>query len=133
MSSPLAKKLQIKPGHRVAVVNVPDGYMSLIEPLPDGATLVPAAEADGACDAVLLFARSVADLEAHAPLALSAVRYDGLLWGAYPKKTADVKTDINRDHGWDAFNKAGIRPVTQIAIDETWSALRWRPLDKVGK
>jgi uncharacterized protein YbdZ (MbtH family) len=42
-----------------------------------------------------------------------------------------LKTDINRDAGWDIVFQAGLRPVTQVAINHIWSALRFRPLEKV--
>ena len=41
--------------------------------------------------------------------------------------------DITRDRGWDSFAKEGWRPVSLIAIDDTWSALRFRPLAEVRK
>ncbi len=53
-------------------------------------------------------------------------------WAAYPKKTSGIDTDITRDHGWEALNAAGLRPVRQIAIDDTWSALRFRRPEHVG-
>jgi len=55
------------------------------------------------------------------------------LWISYPKRSSKVETDITRDVGWDVVYKAGLEGVTQIAIDDTWSALRFRPADRVGK
>ena len=62
---------------------------------------------------------------------MQAVKAGGLLWFTYPKKTAKIKADITRDTGWESVRAAGWRPVTQIAIDETWSALRLRPESEV--
>ena len=50
-----------------------------------------------------------------------------------PKRSAKVATDLTRDHGWEAFAKAGWRPVTQVSVDDVWSALRFRPLAEVGR
>lgn len=64
---------------------------------------------------------------------LKNIEPDSLLWFAYPKGTSKIKTDINRDTirvTGEAFN---ITTVTAISIDDTWSALRFRPIDKVGK
>ncbi|GAB4459307.1 MAG: hypothetical protein OHK0037_04430 [Elainellaceae cyanobacterium] len=44
-----------------------------------------------------------------------------------------MKTDLTRDIGWDVVTKAGLKGVAQVAIDETWSALRFRPVDEVGR
>jgi hypothetical protein len=82
-------------------------------------------------DFVQLFVRDSAELAQHAPAALAAIKPDGVLWIAYPKQSAKVKTDITRDRGWEPVIAAGLRPVTQIAVDETWSALRWRPIELV--
>ena len=56
------------------------------------------------------------------PLRLAA---PGVLWILYPK---GGRADINRDSLWPLVAVHGLRPITQIAVDETWSALRFRPL-----
>lgn len=58
---------------------------------------------------------------------------DSILWFAYPKGTSKVKTDINRDTIRMTGEEFNITTVTAISIDETWSALRFRPINKVGK
>ena len=58
---------------------------------------------------------------------------EGVLWLCYPKGGAKAGTDINRDTGWDVMLLAGWGPVSQIAIDERWSALRWRPESDVKR
>jgi hypothetical protein len=83
-------------------------------------------------DFVQLFVRSIAELEELAPSALKSINFDGLLWFCYPKQSSKIKTDINRDSGWNVVKQAGLRPVTQVAIDDTWSALRFRPVERVG-
>lgn len=64
---------------------------------------------------------------------LSNIEADSVLWFAYPKGTSKIKTDINRDTIRVIGEEFGITTVTAIAIDETWSALRFRPVDRVGK
>ncbi|MFC5649655.1 hypothetical protein ACFPYJ_11085 [Paenibacillus solisilvae] len=57
---------------------------------------------------------------------------DALFWITYPKQSSKVKTDINRDRLWAMVqDKSGYRPVSNVAIDEKWSALRFRHQDKV--
>ncbi len=58
---------------------------------------------------------------------------DSVLWFAYPKGTSKVKTDINRDTIRVTGEAFGITTVSAISIDNTWSALRFRPLERVGK
>jgi len=115
----LTAKLQIKLGQTVAVVGVPDGV-----PLP-ASGVNPAAE-PGTADAVIAFVRSKAELDAAADAAIAAARLDRLAWIAYPK-AGKLGTDLNRDVLVALVTERGVRPVRQVAIDETWSALRFRP------
>ena len=127
----LVQKLRMQPGQRVLVLNPPAGYMEGLAPLPAGLAVeeMPA----GKYDFVHLFVKDQAELEQFGPIALEAAAYDGLLWISYPKMSSKVKTDLTRDRGWDVLTGAGLRPVTQVSIDETWSALRYRPIERVGK
>lgn len=125
----LATKLLLKPGQRVAVVNAPEGYVKGLGPLPDGVHVSEAPE--GSYDLVQLFVQSKADADRYAQAAIAATKPGGILWVSYPKKSGAIKTDISRDNGWEAFFATGWRPVTQIALDETWSALRFRPTEDV--
>jgi hypothetical protein len=129
--SSLIKKLRIKPGQRITIMNAPPGYLEQLGDLPEGVEL--ADEPEGTCDFVHLFVKSVAEIERFGPAAIRAVKYDGLLWISYPKRSSKVETDISRDVGWDVINEAGLRAVTQVSIDDVWSALRFRPSDRVRK
>lgn len=64
---------------------------------------------------------------------LSNIEHDSVLWFAYPKGTSKIKTDINRDTIRETGEEYGITTVTAVSINDTWSALRFRPIDKVGK
>jgi hypothetical protein len=127
----LVKKLRIQPGQRVLIMNPPPGYMDELGDLPDAVDVVHAPE--GTFDFVHLFVKNVAELDSLGPTAIEAVKNDGLLWVSYPKRSSKVETDITRDVGWDLMAQAGLRPVTQISIDDVWSALRFRPIDRVGR
>jgi hypothetical protein len=127
----LAGKLRMQAGQRVLIMSAPQGYLAALEPLPEGLEVFDCA--DGRFDLVQLFVKSVLELEELGPVALKAVTYDGLLWISYPKRSSKVDTDISRDTGWDVISQAGLRPVAQISIDETWSALRFRPAERIGK
>jgi hypothetical protein len=119
-----ATKLGIKPGHTVHPINAPGDYAALVGGLPDGATVV---EQGPAADVVHAFARTLGELTTHGQAAVEAARPGGLVWISYPK---GGKSELKRDLLHDAI--PGWQPVTQIAIDETWSALRFRPDAEVG-
>ncbi|MCL5960102.1 MAG: hypothetical protein M1358_12460 [Chloroflexi bacterium] len=125
----LAKKLQIKPGQRVAIINSPPGYLEQLGELPGGTEV--ADKPDGVFDFVQLFVKNVEELNRLAPAAIGAIKRDGVLWICYPKQSAKIKTDITRDVGWDTVREAGLRPVSLVSIDDVWSALRFRPTELV--
>jgi len=112
----LAKKLNLKDGMRMRVVGKPAGV-----DLGDVATV-----ASGKADAVLVFVKTLAEVDAKTGPVKAVARADGLAWIAYPK-AGQLGTDLNRDILWKHLLKQGIQGVRQVAIDEVWSALRFRP------
>jgi hypothetical protein len=131
MAADLVGKLQIRPGQGLALLDTPDGLLESLGPQLGSVTLTGGAP--GATDAVLLFVTRRAEVIPRAEAAIALVRPGGLLWVAYPKGGSPVPTDLNRDTLWEAMKPTGWRPVRQVAIDATWSGLRFRPADEVGR
>ncbi|XEC93130.1 YdeI/OmpD-associated family protein [Paenibacillus tarimensis] len=126
----LVKKLKLLPDHRALILQPPDqSYTADIGLEPEAAVFDEAFA--GSYDFVQLFVKSVADLELFGPIALRAAKEDAMLWICYPKGTSKIKTDINRDRGWETVTEAGMEGIASIAVDETWSALRFRPAGMV--
>ena len=128
MATSLAQKLRILGGSRVALLNAPEGYTLTLDPLPGGAEVtVIAADSSEQYDVTLLFARDHSELERLAPAAIAATRDGGVLWIAWPKGGDKAKGAITRDTLWPVMAALGWGPVSNVALDETWSALRLRP------
>ncbi len=127
--SDVARKLLIKAGHRVGLVNPPAGYLDRLQPLPDGAGVV---QSTRAVDVLQVFVQATADLRKMDPKVFQRVKPDAVLWVCYPKGGKN-STDLNRDVLWKAMEKNGLVGVTLVAIDDTWSAMRFRPPDRVGR
>ncbi|MDP2663049.1 MAG: hypothetical protein Q8R28_20225 [Dehalococcoidia bacterium] len=127
----LAKKLLIKPGQTIIILNPPPGYLDELGQLPEGVKM--AAQPEGALDIVHLFVSNTEEVARLAPAAMRAVKRDGVFWISCPKQTARIKTDITRDKGWETVKGAGFEPVTQVSINEVWSALRFRPSELVKR
>ena len=129
MSASLASKLQLKPGRSLTLIGAPPGLAeSLAAEMPDVAIGEQAEPY-----AVLAFVTSKADAVDLAQQAFSRVAAGGFAWLAYPKMSSGVATDLNRDILWETLTPTGWRPVRQVALDDTWSATRFRPADEVGR
>jgi len=109
------------------VLNAPAGYRQQLEPLPEGATYSET-PGEGSFDFVQLFVQDSRELERMAPAALQAAGKEGALWLCYPKRSSGMETDLTRDAGWAVIYAAGLQGVRQIAVDETWSAVQFKPL-----
>jgi hypothetical protein len=116
----LLRKLQIKPGARVALIGAPAEIESAI----DGA--VRLTEPGQACDAAIAFCANPADVAAFAPQALAGLIDDGVLWFAWRKGAAARQSGLSRDLGWAPLDDLGYRGVRSIAFDDAWSGLRFR-------
>jgi len=114
------QKLGFKPGMVCSVLDVPNGFKH-------GLPATSAAEPE----LILAFATDRASLGRVAARALDLYGVGGRLWFAYPKKGGPIRSDLDRDHGWEPLTQAGLLPVTQVALDGTWSALRFRLREEV--
>jgi hypothetical protein len=120
--TPLVRKLGIKEGHRVALVDAPDGAEALLADLPPGVTLLRAARAP--IDVVVWFVTERRVLERK--LASLADRLDraGGLWICWPKKASGVSTDMTEHVARDAALALGLVDNKVCAVDDVWSGLR---------
>ncbi|OBZ12475.1 YdeI/OmpD-associated family protein [Bacillus sp. FJAT-26390] len=124
MNEALAKKLRLSPEMKALVLKAPsDHYLAELGLTTEDTVLEPEAQ----YDFVLLFVVSLAELAEHAPEAIRAVKPGGLLWITYPKGSSKIKTDINRDTGWKLMLTFHVEGVAMIAMDDTWSSMRYRP------
>jgi hypothetical protein len=124
----LAKKLQIKSGKRWLLFNAPANYLVFLEPLPEG--VIVSYEANGSFDGVQLFVKNSIELAENLKIIVPILRPDTILWIIYPKKSSGIKTDLEMMSSWDEPAKYGLGGVSAAAIDETWTALRFRPKEQ---
>ena len=118
MALTVAQKLQIKTGP-VAILGLPEGVdLELPSDIPT--TTNPEAAA-----VVIAFVTSDTDVDKLAAPAIAAARADKLAWIAYPK-AGKLGTNLNRDSLARLVEERGATPVRQVAIDDTWSALRFK-------
>ena len=116
----VAAKLLIKPGTAVWLSHAPQ--LELLQPIPENVDIV-----DDIADAstALIFADSAVTLRDTLVEYKDDLQKPSVLWVAYPKGN---KADINRDTLWPMLADYQMRPIGQVAVDDVWSALRFRPL-----
>jgi len=120
--TPLPRKLGIKPGSVVALVNAPRGFEASLGTLPEGVRFRRGAR--GRRDLTVWFAKSSRELKARIRTLGSAVG-DGSLWIAWPKQASGVATDLTQTAVRRAGLDAGLVDFKICAIDATWSGLRF--------
>lgn len=114
--TPLEKKLGIKPGHRVLLLNAPEGFELAHEPVVTRAT--------GLADVILSFHTERKDLEPRIPVLRTKMEQHAGLWIAWPKKASKRPTDITEDVVREIALSHRLVDNKVCAIDETWSGLR---------
>jgi len=118
MDNSIFKKLKAKPSMTAALLYAPPEY-------PDRKDFSDVK--NGKDDFVHLFVTSRAELDERFIEAAEAVTNDGLLWVSYPKSKGKLKYDINRDSLWEMVIPKGWHPVSQVSLDDEWSAVRLKP------
>jgi hypothetical protein len=124
MSKTVLQKLGYKPGTTGWVVGMPTALAAEVD---------LSTERTGDPATMIGFVSSAAELTDRLATMLPHYRRGAALWFAYPKKSGRIKSDIDRDHGWEALKTHDLLPVTQIAVDDDWTALRFRYRDEIAK
>jgi len=130
MKNPVARKLGMNPGMRALIIAPPPGYLRLLAPLPDGLTV--SSRADGMYPFVQVFATRLSEISRFVQRLSKYAAPNALVWISYPKKTSRTGGDLSRDLIREAMSGTGWRAVSIVAIDEVWSALRFRPAGQAG-
>jgi hypothetical protein len=125
------QKLNLTTQREIVVFNVPASFDPELARL-DGVKIVRNPKKPAGVQFALAFVRQQVELDRLAKILAAHSVGDVLLWFAYPKGTSKRYTcDFNRDSGWDGIRNAGFDSVRQIAIDEDWSALRFRRVEYI--
>lgn len=129
--SAIFKKLNLKDEVEVVVVNAPQSFEAELAKL-DTVRVVRDPAMVRAISFALAFASTQAELDKVSRSLTRKADGDAIVWIAYPKKTSRrYKCEFNRDSGWEVLGGAGFETVRMVAIDEDWSALRFRRAEYV--
>lgn len=122
-STPLAKKLGIKEGSRIGLVNAPKDFETELGELPEGAEFVR--RLTSSLDLILLFVLTEHALKRDFARLARKLATNGMLWIAWPKKSSGVATDLSFNSVQRIGLDAGLVDVKICAIDDTWSGLKF--------
>jgi hypothetical protein len=126
------KKLNYKDQAAVYVINAPASFHPAMDEMRPIAAVHDSLSKVKDASFALAFATKQAEVDKFAAQVAKATRGDAVVWVAYPKGTSKKYTcEFNRDTGWAKMGEMGFEPVRQVAIDEDWSALRFRRVEHI--
>ena len=120
--TPLPKKLGLKDGGTMVLLNAPIGIEKLLMPLPAGARLTSKLAASN--DLVVLFCKDLAALKKSLPATSKKLHANGSLWISWPKKTSKLYVDLSEDGIRTLALPTGLVDVKVCAVNEDWSGLK---------
>jgi hypothetical protein len=120
--TPLAKKLGIKDGFRMAAVNQPGHYFDLFTDFPESVTIVN--DPGQKKDLIHYFAKEEKQLAKDIRKLKDQIEQNGMIWISWPKKSSKVPTDITEDLIRDLALRTGLVDIKVCAVDEIWSGLK---------
>jgi hypothetical protein len=127
--SPLFHKLNLKHQTEIVILNAPDTFEVELTDL-NGISVLRDVESVEAITFSLAFVTKQEEVNEMASTIAKKAQGDAVIWFAYPKGSSKkYKCEFNRDNGWEVLGKLGFEGVRQVAIDEDWSALRFRHVE----
>jgi len=123
----LLEKLNYKGQERIAVINAEESFNILLSAELKDAKIDKEIDPRYPYDFIIIFVKSVSEVNFFTPMILHNLMADGVLWFCYPKKTSKkYSSDIDRDHGWKTLTDSGLHGIRLVGIDADWSAMRFR-------
>lgn len=121
--TPLLKKLGIKAGYQVYILNPIPDYFDLTSPLPDDVHVMEMLK--GEADMIHLFTSSRSSFEKAFLRAKKHLKKTGMIWVSWPKKSSKVPTDLDENIIREFGLTNGLVDVKVCAVNETWSGLKF--------
>lgn len=122
-------KLNLKDQKEILVLNAPESFEAELAALK-GVEVIRDLKKAKTAPFSLAFVTTQKEVDGLAPGIARKAQGDAIVWFAYPKGTSKkYKSQINRDNGWSVFGTEGFEPVRMVAIDEDWSAIRFRRVE----
>jgi DNA modification methylase len=121
-TTPLAKKLGIKPGFHINLINTPEHYFELFSDLPAGLTFDD--DITDQKDFIHFFTKDEQEFVTTLPALKQQIKPNGIIWVSWPKKSSKVLTDVTEDNIRNYALQIGLVDIKVCAVDEIWSGLK---------
>lgn len=132
--TPLFKKLNFKAQPEIYVLQAPPSFQPELDAMSTETRVHASLARATDIPFAIAFATTQAQVDRFAEQVSQSTSPDAVLWVAYPKGTSkQYKCEFNRNTGWARFGELGLEPVRQVAIDDDWSALRFRRVENIKK
>ncbi len=126
----LFTKLNFKNYKSILALNAPVSFALELKSMEVEANILVAADKINSTEFAIVFVTKLPEIEETIKVIYKKLEGDAILWYCYPKASSKrYKCDFNRDSGWQALGAYNLEPVRQVAIDEDWSALRFRKVE----
>jgi hypothetical protein len=128
--TPLFKKLNYKNQDSILVLNAPASFEVELKSMSMLTTIIKNVSDISKIDFAMIFVTQQKEIDNSIKQIFNKLNGDAVLRYCYPKGTSKkYKCDFNRDTGWSAVGKYNLEGVRMVAIDEDWSALRFRKIE----
>jgi hypothetical protein len=126
------KKLNFKAQAAIHILNAPESFQPALDEMKDLTSVQTSLAKAKDVNFAMAFATKQSEVDKFADQVAKSTTGDAVIWIAYPKGTSKkYKCEFNRDNGWARMGTHGFEPVRMIAIDEDWSALRFRRVEHI--
>jgi hypothetical protein len=130
--TPLFKKLNFKDHNQILVVNAPQSFGEELSLMEESTRVIQSIEEAGEIEFTLGFVIDQVAIENFIHSIQPKLAADPIVWIVYPKASSKKYTcAFNRDTGFGILGEYGFEGVRQVAIDEDWSALRFRRVNHI--
>jgi hypothetical protein len=128
--TPLFKKLNFKEKTTIVAINSPVSFNEELKEMSKLTTLQKELKEIAEVEFVICFVTTQNEIDTFVAEVYPKLKGDAIIWLCYPKMTSkNYKCDFNRDTGWVSLGKYNLEPVRQVAIDDDFSALRFRKVE----
>ncbi len=130
--NPVFKKLNYKDQAGIVSLNHPKSFDAVLKEMEPLTAIITSISKVKEIEFVIVFATKQKEIDDSIVKIFPKLKGDAIIWYCYPKGSSkNYKCDFNRDTGWAVLGQYNLEPVRQVAIDEDWSALRFRKVEYI--